>query len=126
MNQVKLSANQQLIVDAIKTGHAGVTLIAIATGLTKAAVSANIKPLRDKGVITTTEVDGVLLVKLAEGSPAPTVTAPTVAPKVAPGVVLIESITKLTRPRDIVLNLIKVSGMTKKAAKRVVYDHAYC
>jgi DNA-binding transcriptional ArsR family regulator len=121
----KLSTNQLAIVNVlIRLGTLFVATIAEETGLNKSAVSANIKPLRDKGIITTAEVDGVLAVTYVklearvETAPAPL--------KMAPSECLIWSVSAKLAPRQIVKDLIKLSGMTKKAAKRVVYNHAYC
>jgi DNA-binding transcriptional ArsR family regulator len=128
MNQAKLSANQELIVAALKKGHVTVAEIAEASALTKAAVSANMKPLRDKGIIETNDSTGVMIVSLASWNAAPAVAtpAPTSPIHSAPAAVLIASIEAQMSPRTIVKNLITTAGMTKKAAKRVVYDRAYC
>lgn len=128
----KLSANQQIIVDAVTSGLTTAAAIAEKTGLTKAAVSANMKPLRDKGVITTTEVNGVLTISLTGEAKAARVdaafekAAKPAAKKVvdhpAPASVTITGpAVDGFRPRDIVQQLI-AQGTPKKVAKNMVYN----
>jgi len=125
----KLSANQQTIVDAITSGLDTAAKIAEKTGLTKAAVSANMKPLRDKGIITTAEVDGHVVMSLTGEAKAARVDAAfdkaTAAKKTAQPVILVapREIPKYLggRPRDVVQALI-AGGYSKKAAKAHVYD----
>lgn len=118
---IKLSDNQQAIVNAIKNGHVAVVHIAEVTGLTKGAVSANIKPLRDKGVIETYEVDGVTLLRLTTQQEAPTATTAPIATNSDDTII---SIDPSLRPREIVQALIK-AGTPKKVAKHMIYNTGF-
>lgn len=130
-----VTANQQIILNAISAGSTTVLEISEESGLSKQAVSANMKPLREKGMVTADDTGKVVkynlgifgrsapIVESSSKKPSPTVKKAKIPSAAHPEVLMNELKRQSVRPRDIVVRLVAEHNLPKKVARALVYDN---